>query len=121
MMSLRQAPAWIYRFLLCVTLGFGLFGTASAGIVGTADAVDSAQMTAKREQLKTLVQRPELAKELQELGATPSEALARVDAMSDAEVVTLTGKLGDLPAGGRLSNNELTLILILVIVLLIAL
>jgi hypothetical protein len=62
------------------------------------------------------VQRPELAKELQALGANPTEAQARVDAMTDAEVRTLAGKLGVLPAGGALTNNELILILVLIII-----
>ncbi len=113
MTTFRQA---LLRLLLGSAFGLGLFGTASAGMVSTEDAIDSARIAETRTQLKALVQRPELAKELQALGANPTEAQARVDAMTDAEVRTLAGKLGVLPAGGALTNNELILILVLIII-----
>lgn len=85
---------------------------AQAGVVGT----DEALAAVERERVKELVQRPELARELQALGVAPGDAAARVDAMSDAEVRELAGRLDALPAGGALTTNEL-LILVLVLIL----
>lgn len=113
----RQAPRWMARFLVCATLAFGVFGTAQAALVSTADAVDSAKAVEARAQVKALLQRPALAKELGALGASPAEAQARVDAMTDAEVIALAGKVADLPVGGNISNNELILILVIVLIL----
>jgi Family of unknown function (DUF6627) len=119
MTALRQAPRWIVRFLVCGALGLGLLGSANAALIGTADAVDSAQAAAARAQMKMLLQRPELAKELKALGASPAEAQARVDAMTDTEVTALAGKVADLPAGGRISDTELLLVLIIILILVI--
>jgi hypothetical protein len=113
----RQQQRWIYRFLVCGVLGLGLYGTASAGIVGTQDAIDAARMAETRAQMKDLLQRPELAEELKALGASPAEAQTRVDAMTDEEVLALAGKVGNLPAGGAISHNELILILIIILIL----
>lgn len=119
MVALRRVRVWAFRVLVCGAFGLGLVGTAGAALVGTQDAIDASSVAQARAQVKALVQRPELAGELRALGATPAQAAARVDAMTDTEVLALAGKVGDLPAGGRLSNNEL--ILLLVIILLIAL
>jgi len=115
----RRTSLWIVRILIGGVFGLGLWATASAGLVTTTDAIDSTRMAETRAQMKTLLQRPELAAELKSLGASPAEAQARVDAMTDDEVVALAGRVADLPAGGRLSNNELTLILVIILLLLL--
>lgn len=119
MIALRRVRVWISRILVCAAFSLGMLSTASAALVGTQDAIDSASIAQTRAQMKALVQRPELANELHALGATPAQAAARVDAMTDSEVLALAGKVGNLPAGGHISNNEF--ILLLVIILLIAL
>ena len=120
MMLLRRMFPWAARQFLGVFLGLLLYGTASAGIVGTEAAIESQHAAKAREDIVALAQRPELAEQLKAYGVAPDEAEARVNAMTDTEVLALAGKLGDHPAGGRLSNNELILILV-VIILIIAL
>jgi len=66
-----------------------------------------------------MVQRPDVAKELQKMGIAPADAQARVQAMSDTEIAQLAGRLDSLPAGGALSNQEL--LIIIIIILLVAL
>lgn len=121
MVSLRRLPTLFVRVILFCAFSLAVAGSAGAAMVSTEDAMNAEQAAALRTQLKTLVQRPELATQMQALGVPPEQAAARVDAMTDAEVRTLAGKLGDLPAGGRLSNNDLILILVLIIVLALAL
>lgn len=121
MVSQRPLRTSIVQFFFFGVLSFAVAGSASATMVSTEDAINAKQATELRAQLKALVQRPELASQLQALGVPPEQAVARVDAMTDAEVRALAGKLGDLPAGGRLSNNDLILILVLIIVLALAL
>jgi hypothetical protein len=89
---------------------------AQAGMIGTDQA---AQPQAERERVKALLERPEVAKGLEKMGVAPKDAAARIDAMSDAEVIQLAGRIDSLPAGGVLSNQEL--LLIIIIVLLVAL
>jgi len=64
-------------------------------------------------------QRPEAAQALQKMGIAPREAAARVDAMSDAEVRSLAGRLDALPAGGAVSNDDLLLIIVMVLLIVI--
>ena len=105
-----------------VVLAFGLAAsllmpTAHAGLIGT----DAAAAQDERMRVKAMLERPELAKALEKLGLTPSEATARVDALGDGEVLQLAGKLDAAIAAGQISNETLLLIIILVLVLIILL
>lgn len=88
---------------------------AHAGLV----SADAAQAAGERERVKALIARPELAREIEKLGILPHQAAARVDAMNDAEVSALAGRLDALPAGGAISNHELLLLVILILLLVI--
>ena len=90
---------------------------AHAGLV----SADAAQAAADRDRVKSLIARPELAREIEKLGILPQEAARRVDAMKDAEVRELAGRLDALPAGGAVSNQELLLLIILILLLVIVL
>jgi hypothetical protein len=101
------------------------FGLAAALIMQPANAemigTETAHAQDERGRVRALVQRPELSKSLATMGLPPAEALARVDAMSDAEVLQLAGRLDAVLAGGQVSNETLLLIIILVLVLIILL
>jgi hypothetical protein len=84
---------------------------ARAGLVGTDQALGD-----ERSRVKALIERPELARQLQEMGLPPEQAAARVDAMTEAEVASLAGRLDALPAGG-ITNTELLLLIILVVLI----
>jgi len=90
---------------------------AHAGLV----SADAAQAAGDRDRAKSLIARPELAREIEKLGIPPQEAAARVDAMNAAEVRELAGRLDALPAGGAISNQELLLLIILILLLVIVL
>lgn len=91
---------------------------AQAELIGTDKAVAPPPQS-ERERVKALVARPEVAKKLQSLGVPPSDAQARVDALTDDEVHTLAANLDSLPAGG-LATQEWLLIIIAVLLLVIA-
>jgi hypothetical protein len=86
---------------------------AYAGMIGVEDT--------ERERVKSMLERPELAAELEKMGVAPAEARARVDAMTPQEVTQLAGRLDTLAAGGALSNQDLLLIIILILLLIIIL
>jgi hypothetical protein len=87
-----------------------------AGLIPSDAAIKA---SGDRERVQAMLERPEVAAELQKMGIAPADAQARVQAMSDTEVAQLAGRLDALPAGGALTNQEL--LLIIIIVLLIAL
>jgi hypothetical protein len=73
----------------------------------------------ERERVKALIERPEVAQQMEKMGIPAKEALARVDAMNDEEVRTLAGRLDALPAGGQISSQTLLLICLIIILLLL--
>lgn len=115
----------VSRFFLASLFGFALScGTASAELVGTEEAaasVEPANPHADREKVRAFMQRPEVVKQLQKMGVSADDARARVDAMSDAEVDLIAGKLDMLPAGGRLTDFQLIMIILLGVIILILL
>ena len=86
---------------------------AHAGMIGIEDA--------ERERVKSMLERPELAAELEKMGVAPADARARVDAMTPQEVAQLAGRLDKLAAGGAVSNQDLLLVIILLLLLIIIL
>ena len=115
----------VSRFLASFLFGFALScGTANAELVGTDEAaasVEPANQNADRERVRAFMERPEVIEKLKAVGVSPDDAKARVAALSDQEVHMIAGRLDMLPAGGRLTNNDLLLItvIILAVVLLI--
>jgi hypothetical protein len=61
------------------------------------------------------MERPEVVAKLKAMGVSPDDAKARVAAMGDKEIHMIAGKLDMLPAGGRLSNNDLLVIIIAIL------
>jgi hypothetical protein len=85
---------------------------AYAGMI----AVDDTE----RERVKAMLERPELAAELEKRGVSAADARARVDAMTPQEVSQLAGRLDAFAAGGQ-SNRDLLLVIILILLLILIL
>jgi hypothetical protein len=99
--------------LLIVCL-IGLPFQASAGMIGTDQAVSTAQAQAARGIVLSQISRADVAGQLQSLGLTPKVAAERVAALTDVEVSKLAGQIESLPAG---ANGSGLLLLILIGVL----
>jgi len=84
--------------LLVVCL-IGLPFQVNAGMIGTDDAVASAQAAAARTTVATFMSRSDVAGQLQSLGLSAGDAKARVAALTDIEVAKLAGQIDSLPAG----------------------
>jgi len=110
----RYLPRLLGACLFSVTL----CGTANAGLIGTDAAAVPAQSSEDRERVRAFIARPEIVRQLREAGVSPEEAEARARAMSDEEVHAIAAKLDALPAGGkRLTDFELIVVILLVILL----
>ena len=81
----------------------------------------AAQPQNERERVKSLLERPEVVKQMGDLGVSPDQAKARGDAMTDGEVLQLAGRLDQALAGGQLRNDQLVIILLLVVLLILLL
>ena len=71
-----------------------------AGLVGTDQLGVATQAATARDKLRNFIGRGEVGNQLQSLGISSATAQARVNAMTDAEVASIAGRIDSLPAGG---------------------
>ena len=76
---------------------------------------------AERERVLGMLERPEIAQQLEKMGIPAHEAKARVGAMTEAEVLSLAGRLDAVPAGGAMTNQDFLIVIIIVLLILVVL
>ena len=84
--------------ILIVLMTWTPFHVAQAGIISTDQAIGSAQ--SDRMAVLNLIQRSDVASQLQSFGVDRATAKDRIAALTDDEVRSLAGKLNAVPAGG---------------------
>ena len=111
----------IFHRLVSYVVIFSLAGlpfTAQAGLIGTDDVVAQNQVQTDRAKVRDFVSRADVQQQLQQFGLTQQNAKDRVDALSEAEVQHIAGKIDALPAGGTAGTAAvvgLTVLLILIV------
>jgi len=90
-----------------------------AAMVGTEAIMPVADTSGARDQVRSLLDRPDVQSQLTARGIDPAEAKARVDSLSDAEVMHLADKIDQLPAGGDFWGTLLFVSIIVFITLLV--
>lgn len=90
--------------MLCRVLIVSMFALsfqpAMAGMISTEQALAASAGQANRDALTNLLNRSDVASQLQAQGVDTKDASLRVAAMTDQEVNALTGQIQSLPAGG---------------------
>lgn len=100
--------------IVCLTAsGFPL--TAQASIVGTDEIVVIDATTSNRDKVDAFLARDDVRQALQAQGVSPLAAGQRVEAMSDAEVAQLAGRIDQAPAGGEIVGTLFTVFIILLV------
>ena len=110
------AMRMICRFLM-VSMVLLPFQTIHAGMIGTDQVAAAASAQADRASVLNMVNRSDVASQLQTLGVNPNVARDRVAAMTDEEIRALAGKLDLLPAGARGSGWAWAAAVIIVIII----
>lgn len=104
------------RLLIASVLSLGLpFQPAQAGMVGTDKVASSAHSQSERERIRTFLERADVRNQLQAQGIDANTAKARVDALTDEEVLKIAGKLDQMPAGGDILGLLFTIFVILLV------
>jgi hypothetical protein len=106
---------WTSRLMMVCMLSFGIQTSAFAAMVSTEDAMDHAQAAQVRAKIITLIDRQEISTQLQAKGVTHEQAIARVNALSDEEVIQVSGRLDQLPAGGDVLGLLFTVFIVLLV------
>jgi len=76
------------------------YQTLLAAMVPTEATIYQIKAQEARDHLKTLISKNDIKKSLISQGIDPMEAKARVDSLSDSEVIEVADKIEQLPAGG---------------------
>ena len=93
-------------------LFWALLAPAQAAMVPTPElAIESANPPTA----VTSEQRRQTVQQLIERGVDPVEAELRVGQMTDAQVLSLQGKIDTLPAGGMSTTNLLLIIIVIIL------
>jgi hypothetical protein len=86
----------IFLFLAAVP-----YQSALAAMIGTETVLDAARGHEGRQYLRAVLARKDVQRLFADQGIDPEEAKARVDALSDGEVVRLAERIEQLPSGGN--------------------
>jgi hypothetical protein len=86
--------------LVASLLNFAMLQSVGAAAIDTETAVAVEDRAVIAERIDGRLAREDVRQALQSLGVDPAQARARVDALTDAEIVQLDGKLAQLPAAG---------------------
>jgi hypothetical protein len=112
-----------YIIKMCVVVlgaALSLQGTTvMAGLVTTDQVAPQSQIEAEKLKIQTFVDSAEVKDRLQAMGVEESMSKARVAAMTSEEVHALAQKIDTMPAGGRVHDSDLVLILLIILLILI--
>ena len=79
--------------------------SAQAGVIGTDQAIASAQDLANRDKVTDFRSRGDVIKKFEALGLNAATAQERVNAMTQQEINRIAGKIDSLPAGAADSTT----------------
>lgn len=85
--------------LLIVMMAWAPFQATHAGMIGTGEQIAVSNAQSERSAVLSLINRADVARDLQSYGVDLSSARDRVAALTDEEVRTLAGTLNTAPAG----------------------
>ena len=94
-------------------------GSVFAAMVGTEALLGNQNAAGARDQLRSFLDREDVQSVLMDRGIDPAEAKARVDSLSDAEVMQIAEKIDGLPAGGDFWGTFFFIVIIIFITLLV--
>lgn len=95
------------------SMGFPMM--ANAGIVSTDETLSSTTQTDSRDRVNAFLNRTDVRQALQGQGVSADAALERVQAMSDAEVAQLAGRIDQAPVGGDILGVLFTIFIVLLV------
>ena len=91
---------------------------ALAAIIGTETMIDMARAQEARDHVNSILAREDVKAVFIAQGINPLEAKARVDTLSNAEIINLADQIDQLPSGGGTFETVLIVALIVFLVLL---
>jgi hypothetical protein len=95
----KLASVFLTILMLSITIPYQ---SALAAMIGTEAMLDSTRSQQARNDINSLLLRDDVKNALMAQGINPIEAKARIDSLSNAEVMRIANEIDKLPAGGGL-------------------
>ena len=114
----KAQPVAILMIILTILLSVP-YQSAVAALVETETILDTSRGQEARETLKQFMARTDVRSAIVSQGVDPLEADARLDSLTDAEVIQLADHIDQLPAGGEFFGFIIAVLLIVILVLVI--
>jgi hypothetical protein len=111
-------PAGVFLTILMLSITIP-YQSVLAAMIGTEDMLHSTRAQQARDEINNLLAREDVQSALVAQGINPIEAKARIDSLSDAEVVRFADQIDKLPAGGYIGPPAGVMIAILVGIILL--
>jgi len=106
---------WTSRVMMVLMTSLSIPLTANATMVETDVVINHAQAVQERARIAALMDREDVRAQLEARGVTSEQAQARVAALTDDEVLQISGKLDHLPAGGDILGTAVFVFLVLLV------
>jgi len=114
----KAQPVAILMIILTLLLSVP-YQAAFAALVETDTLLDMSRGQEARETIKQFMARKDVRSAIVSQGVEPLEADARLNSLSDAEVIQLANQIDQLPAGGDVLGLLVTVLVVVILVLLI--
>ena len=114
----KAQPVAILMIVLTMLLSIP-YQAAFAALVQTETMLDMSRGQEARETLKQFMARKDVRSAIVSQGVDPLEADARLNSLSDAEVIQLADQIDQLPAGGGFLGLVIAVLVIVILVLVI--
>jgi hypothetical protein len=114
----KAQPVAILMIILALLLSVP-YQAAFAALVETDTLLDMSRGQEARETIKQFMARKDVRSAIVSQGVEPLEADARLNSLSDAEVIQLANQIDQLPAGGDVLGLLVTVLVVVILVLLI--
>ena len=120
MKLLRSNMKFLCLFMAVLTLIVSIpKESVLAALIDTETIIDSSHSQKARDQLTQFIAREDIQKALIANGIDPMEAEARINTLSDEEVIRISDQIEKLPAGGGAAELLLIMLLVLILVFVI--
>ena len=114
----KAQPVAILMTILTLLLSVP-YQPAVAALVGTESMLDMSRSQQARETLKQFMAREDVRSAIVAQGVAPAEADARLNSLTDAEVIQLADQINQLPAGGDILGLAVVVLVIVILILVI--
>lgn len=120
MHPIRKKAQPVAILMIILTMLFSVpYQAAFAALVETETMLDMSRGQEARETLKQFMVRQDVRSAIVSQGVDPFEAEARLNSLTDTEVVQLADQIDQLPAGGDALGLAVTVLVIVILVLVI--